>query len=94
MVATGVAKQPQRFLQLRPAVAFEAAEHVAGEAFAVEPDERRLAAERADDQRHMVLAAGGIAKRDHLARREIVERQSGAGNDFGAHRRVERARVE
>ena len=34
----------QRFLELRPAIAFERAEHVAGQAFAVQADQRRLAA--------------------------------------------------
>ena len=30
----------QRFLELRPAIAFERAEHVAGQAFAVQPHQR------------------------------------------------------
>ena len=42
-------------LELRPAIAFQRAEHVAGQAFAVQPDQRRLAAERADQQRDMLL---------------------------------------
>ena len=53
--AAGRADDLQRLLELRPAIAFQRAEHVAGQAFAVQPDQRRLAAERADHQRDMLL---------------------------------------
>ena len=64
--AAGLADDPQRFLELRPAIAFQRAEHVAGQAFAVQPDQRRLAAERADDQRDMLLPVVGGAEGDDL----------------------------
>ena len=53
--AASLADDPQRLLELRPAIAFQRAEHVAGQAFAVQPDQRRLAAGRADQQRDMLL---------------------------------------
>ena len=56
----------QRFLELRPAIAFERAEHVAGQAFAVQADQRRLAAERADHQRDMLLPVVRGAEGDDL----------------------------
>ena len=80
--AAGLTDQPQRLLQLRPAIAFEAAEHIAGQTLTVQTHQRRPAAERADQQRDMILAGGGIPERHHLRRRQPVERQRGAGDDF------------
>src|SRR3569832_259916 len=48
------ADDPQRSLELESAIALERAEHVAGQAFAVQTDQRRLAAERPDDQRDLL----------------------------------------
>ena len=80
--AAGLADDVERFAKLRPAIAFERAEHVAGQAFAVQADQRRLAAERADHQRDMLLPVVGGAEGDDLRRRHVVERKPGAGDDF------------
>ena len=72
----------QRLLELRPAIAFQRAEHVAGQALAVQPDQRRLAAERADHQRDMLLPVVRGAEGDDLRRRQVVERKLGAGDDL------------
>ena len=66
--AAGFADDLQRFLELRPAIAFQRAEHVAGQAFAVQADQRRLAAERADHQRDMLLPVVRSAEGDDLRR--------------------------
>ena len=49
----GILHRMDRGMELRPAIAFEAAEHVAGQAFAVQAHERRTAIGLADDQRDM-----------------------------------------
>src|SRR5206468_10464769 len=72
----------QRFLELRAAVALERAEDVAGQAFAVQPDQRRLAAERANHQRDMLLPVVRGAKGDDLRWRHIVEREPRAGENL------------
>ena len=48
----------------------------------MQPDQRRLAAERADDQRDMLLAVVGGAEGDDLRRRHVVERKLGARDDL------------
>ena len=78
--AAGRADQPQGFAQLRPAVAFEAAEDIAGQTFAVQPHQRRLTTEGPDQQRDMLLAGAGIAEGDDLRLLAILDRQAGAGH--------------
>ena len=71
--------QPKRFLQLRPAIAFERAEHVAGQALAMEPNQRRLATECADEESNVVLSVVGSTKGEDLRCRHLVERELRAG---------------
>ena len=60
----------------------------------MQADERRLAAERADHQCDMLLAAGRVAEGDHLAGRQVVERQLGAGDDGRDRRERRRANFD
>ena len=53
-------------MKLWPAIAFQAAEHIAGQAFAVQADQRRGPVGLADQQRDMVVGALGRAKCDDL----------------------------
>src|SRR4029077_16803167 len=80
--AASVADDVQRFAELRPAIAFQGPEYVTGQTFAVQPDERRLTAERSDEQRDMFLPVVGGTKGDDLGWRHVVERQSCAGDDL------------
>jgi len=73
------ADQPQRFLQLRSAIALERAEHIACEAFTMEADQRRLPPERTDEKRDVILPIVGTAKGENLRFRHIAQRQAGAG---------------
>jgi hypothetical protein len=59
--------QSQRGVKLRPAIAFEAAQHIAGQAFAVEPHQWRLTVRTPDQKRDMILRRFGCAKGDDLA---------------------------
>ena len=54
-------------LELRPAIAFERAERVAGQAFAVHPHQRRLPVRLADDQGDMLGRVAVGAEGDDLA---------------------------
>ena len=75
------------FLELRAAIALQRAEHVAGQAFAVQAHQRRLPAERADDQRDMLLPVVRRGRR-RSGSAAALERQLGAGDDLdrGARR--------
>ena len=72
----------QGLLQLRPAVALQRPEHIAGQAFAVQADERRLAPEGANDQRDMLLSVVGSAEDQDLRWRQPFERQPGTSHDL------------
>ena len=75
----------QRGVQLRPAIAFERAQSVAGQAFAVDPDQRRLAVGIADDQRDMLGSVAVRAEGDDL--RSVGEAVGQAGARDDAQRR-------
>jgi hypothetical protein len=76
------ANDVQRFLELRATIALQGPEHVPSQAFAVQPNQRRLTAERADDKGDMFLPIVGRAEGDDLRRRHVVERQLRAGDDL------------
>ena len=53
----------------------------------MQPDQRRLAAERADHQRDMLLPVVGRAEGDDLRIGQAVEREPGAGDQIDLGRR-------
>lgn len=73
-------------MQLRSAIAFETAEHVAGQAFAVQTHHGRIAVALADNQRDMVRRFLGAAKSDDLGGFARRDRQVRARRDFEPRR--------
>src|SRR3546814_10508444 len=75
-----VGHRVERGVKLRPAIAFEAAEPVAGQAFAVQPHHRRAAVALADDERDMVRRLLRRARsEEHTYELQSVMRTSYAG---------------
>ena len=70
-----------RGVELWPAIAFEAAEHVAGQALAVQPHQRRPPGRLADHQRDMLAGLLGRAERDDLRVLRAQHGQPGARGD-------------
>ena len=68
-------------VKLRPAIAFQAAEHIAGQAFAVQPHQRRLAVRLADQQRDMLARRMGRAEGDDLGIFRARDGQARTGGD-------------
>lgn len=68
-------------LKLRPAVTLEAAQHITGEAFAMEADQRGRAIGRADDERDMLFDGLRAAEGDDLGGLRGCHGQEGAGDD-------------
>ncbi len=72
----------ERGVELRPAIAFEAAEHVAGETFAVQPHHGHRSVALADDQRDMLAGVLRAAEGDDVGvlrarHRELRARRDG-----------------
>ena len=80
-------------MELRATIAFQAAEHVAGQAFAVQADERRCAGRLADEQRDVLACGVGGAEGDDLCVFGPGDGEAGAGGDFEAARILVRGDV-
>ncbi len=82
----------QCLVQLRPAIAFQAAQHIAGQAFAVQPDNGRGRVAFANDQGDMIGGIGIRAERNYLRIGIGSDRQTRAGGNLERAAIAERRR--
>ena len=74
----------QRCIQLRATIAFEAAQHITGQTFAVQTDQRRATVGRSDHQRDMLSSRFGGSKGSNLGFLRHIHWQPRAGDELQA----------